>query len=331
MMQEVKNKRLRNWLALFLIGFFVLGTIHSCHYYRLEKKLDPEDAEFLSKVRYIITKQEEHLFLDMPKEERKEFIEEFWKRRDPDPTTEENEFKLEYYNRIEQANELFVSEGRPGWLTDRGRIYILFGPPMERMTYPMGYGPAGPCQEIWYYGGFPVVFVDEYCNGTYRLVTYDLTPLRTINLRYMHELSMAQSQFQQTIRGDARIFDFKWQVKKKIKDDATVEGVILVDIPYTSFWFKQDEEGKLRTAVHLRVEIRNAQGEIVWEKEKSFPVVTTEEELKNFRGQKLEIEMPLSLTSQQTQLFKAKPGKIYAILKEETSGDLLRKVLEFKL
>lgn len=331
-MKKINKKIwLRNLLGFSLIGFFLLTSINSCHYYRLEKKLDPEDAEFLSQVRYIITKQEEHLFLDMPKEERKKFIEEFWKRRDPDPTTEENEFKMEYYNRIERANELFVSEGRPGWLTDRGRIYILFGPPMERMTYPMGYGPDGPCQEIWYYGGFPVVFLDEFCNGTYRLVTYDLTPLRSINLMYMHELSMAQSKFQQTIRGDARIFDFDWQVKKQVKEDGTVEGKILVDIPYTSFWFKQDEEEKLRTSVHLRVELRDAQAKIVWEHEESFPVITTEEELKNFRGQEFEIEMPFFLSSEQTQNLREKPGKIYAILKEETSGDLLRKVLEFRL
>jgi GWxTD domain-containing protein len=326
----VKKKIWLMGLGLSLIIFFLIGVLSSCHYYRLEKKLDPEDAEFLSKVRYIITKQEEHLFLDLPKEERKKFVEDFWKRRDPDPTTEENEFKMEYFNRIERANELFVSEGRPGWLTDRGRIFILFGPPTDRMTYPMGYGPSGPCQEIWYYGGFPVVFLDEFCNGTYRLVTYDLTPLRSINLMYMHELSLAQSRFQQTIRGDSRIFDFKWRVKKEVRKDNSVEGLVWVSIPYTSFWFKE-EENELITAVNLRLELREAKGQIVWQHEESYPVKTTEEELSKLRGEAFVIKVPFKLKPEEARYFTRNPGKIYALLREETSGESLRKVLEFRL
>ncbi len=81
----------------------------------------------------------------MPPSERKNFREEFWKRRDLDPSTEENEFKMEYFNRIEKANDLFISEGRPGWLTDRGSIYILLGPPMNRLTYPMGIDGYSRC------------------------------------------------------------------------------------------------------------------------------------------------------------------------------------------
>jgi len=324
------KKRVLEGVLISVILLILISSLVSCHYYRLEKKLDPEDAEFLSKVRYIITKQEEHLFLDLPKEERKKFVEDFWKRRDPDPTTEENEFKMEYFNRIERANELFVSEGRPGWLTDRGRIYILFGPPTERMTYPMGYGPSGPCQEIWYYGGFPVVFLDEFCNGTYRLVTYDLTPLRSINLMYMHELSLAQSRFQQTIRGDSRIFDFKWRVKKELGKDNSLEVMVQVEVPYTSFWFKE-EESELITSVKLELELREAGGGIVWQYEKSYPVKTTEEELTKLRGKSFVIEVPFQLNPEKARLFRLNPGKIYAVLTEETSGENLRKVLEFKL
>lgn len=110
----------------------------SCHYYKLEQKLDPINAEFLDKVRYIITKEERSIFLDLPNSEREKFKEEFWKRRDPDLQTEENEFKMEYYNRIERSTKFFISEGRPGWLSDRGRIYILFGPLMDRISDNMG-------------------------------------------------------------------------------------------------------------------------------------------------------------------------------------------------
>ena len=64
-------------------------------------------------------------------DEREQFIEQFWLRRDPDPDTDANEYREEYYQRIAYANEHF-SSGIPGWKTDRGRIYIMFGPPDGR-------------------------------------------------------------------------------------------------------------------------------------------------------------------------------------------------------
>lgn len=89
-------------------------------------------------VRYIITDEEREIFqkLTTP-EEKEQFIEQFWYRRDPDPRTAVNEFKEEHYRRIAYANERF-SSGIPGWLTDRGRIYIIHGPPDEVTAYPSG-------------------------------------------------------------------------------------------------------------------------------------------------------------------------------------------------
>jgi GWxTD domain-containing protein len=118
--------------ARCLIFLFCLFLLVSCASYKLEKTLDPESQEFLSKVRFITTRQERKIFLNIAPSERKNFIEEFWKKRDPDPDTEENEFKKEYFNRIEEANHLFREGGSPGWLQDRGRIYILLGPPDNR-------------------------------------------------------------------------------------------------------------------------------------------------------------------------------------------------------
>ena len=84
--------------------------------YKLKRKLDAEDAEFLSTVRYIISKEERKIYLEMPKEERAEFKKEFWEERDPDPSTEENEYKNQYFDRIDEANRLFTS-GKDGWLS----------------------------------------------------------------------------------------------------------------------------------------------------------------------------------------------------------------------
>jgi GWxTD domain-containing protein len=89
-------------------------------------------------VRYIITPEEEQAFkLLGTDEERDQFIEQFWLRRDPTPDTEENEFREEHYRRIQYANEHFGA-GIPGWRTDRGRIYIVWGAPDEVESHPSG-------------------------------------------------------------------------------------------------------------------------------------------------------------------------------------------------
>jgi GWxTD domain-containing protein len=89
-------------------------------------------------VRYIITPEEEQAFkLLGTDEERDQFIEQFWLRRDPTPDTEENEFREEHYRRIQYANEHFAA-GIPGWKTDRGRIYVVWGPADEIESHPSG-------------------------------------------------------------------------------------------------------------------------------------------------------------------------------------------------
>jgi GWxTD domain-containing protein len=89
-------------------------------------------------VGYIISDEERAAFKRLNNdEERETFIENFWLRRDPSPDTEENEFKEEHYRRIAYANEHFAS-GIPGWKTDRGRIYITFGPPDEIEDHSSG-------------------------------------------------------------------------------------------------------------------------------------------------------------------------------------------------
>jgi len=79
-------------------------------------------------------------------EEREQFIEAFWQRRDPTPDTVENEFKEEHYRRIAYTNERFAS-GIPGWRTDRGRIYIIWGKPDEIESHPTGGNYERPASE----------------------------------------------------------------------------------------------------------------------------------------------------------------------------------------
>jgi len=149
----------------------------------------PSEDNFLSEVRYLISNKEKKLYKKLPPAERAAFIEAFWRIRDPDPTTEENEIKEEYYKRIDEANALF-REGSAGWLSDRGRIYILIGEPDRRDVFPSGYSFYEPPVEVWFYGFYTIVFVDYDRENVYRLSTSSAQKLNTINLtqmRFKHE------------------------------------------------------------------------------------------------------------------------------------------------
>lgn len=138
-------------------------------------------------VKYIITGEERKAFLQMSTDdERENFIEQFWLRRDPTPDSMENEYKEEHYRRIAYANERYAS-GIPGWRTDRGRIYIAYGPPDEIEAHPSGgqyqrpYDEGGGFTstypfEIWRYRWLEGIgsdilleFVDPTMTGEYRL------------------------------------------------------------------------------------------------------------------------------------------------------------------
>jgi GWxTD domain-containing protein len=136
---------------------------------------------------YIITDEERKAFQALSKDvDREHFIEAFWLRRDPTPDTVENEFKEEHYRRIAFANEQFAS-GIPGWRTDRGRVYIKYGPWDENEKRPSGRTPtdgqtASHPVEIWRYRyisglgeNVDFEFVDEDGTGDYRL-TADSRP-----------------------------------------------------------------------------------------------------------------------------------------------------------
>lgn len=138
-------------------------------------------------VAYVITPEEKKAFKQLATdEEREQFIENFWRRRDPDPDTEENEFREQYYERIAYANEHFAS-GIPGWKTDRGRIYITHGKPDSIESHPSGGAYDRPSYEgggstttypfeVWFYrhldnvgDGIEIEFVDPTGSGEYRI------------------------------------------------------------------------------------------------------------------------------------------------------------------
>jgi len=155
---------------------------------KLKKELETPYRKWLNEdVSYIITDEERSAFKRLQTdEEREQFIEQFWLRRDPTPDTLENEFKEEHYRRIAYANEHYAS-GIPGWKTDRGRIYITFGPPDEIESHPSGGTYERPPEEgggttstfpfeQWRYryiedlgNNIIIEFVDPTMSGEYRM------------------------------------------------------------------------------------------------------------------------------------------------------------------
>jgi GWxTD domain-containing protein len=103
-------------------------------------------------VRWILTPEERAAFVQLSDdEERDQFIKQFWERRNPTPGSAENMFKKEYYRRIAYANEHFVAN-IPGSKTDRGRIYIMYGPPDEIDSHPAhGVSNYAKPTEFWSY------------------------------------------------------------------------------------------------------------------------------------------------------------------------------------
>ncbi len=137
-------------------------------------------------VAYIITDAERQAFKRLTTDEEREmFINQFWLRRDPTPNTPQNEFKEEHYRRIAFVNDHYGTSGLAGWKTDRGRIYITYGPADEIESHPSGMPPAKEFPfEQWKYRyiegvGINIIveFDDTERNGMFRM-TMDPNPPR---------------------------------------------------------------------------------------------------------------------------------------------------------
>ncbi|MGC8745119.1 MAG: GWxTD domain-containing protein [Candidatus Saccharicenans sp.] len=316
---------MRKKIFLTLTFIFLVSLVflfQSCTLSRLEKKLKAKDAEWLSEVRYIITPEERKIFLELPESEREQFKEDFWKRRDPDPDTEENEFKDEYYRRIKQANQMFLGEGRPGWLTDRGRIYILFGPPTERETFPME--ASGFCREVWYYGSFPVIFIDEHCSGNY--------VLSAINLEHLQDLNLAQSYFQNTITEERSLFDYNLKMFPSRRTAGSLFITLVFSMNYNEIWFETQDDASLKTELYLTVEIKDKKGKLVWQGEKTIPLsFKDEDEFNAIKGKKFSMKVEIKLPEGQYSVPPAGQYLLYSSLKQKAGGKELKKVMEISL
>jgi GWxTD domain-containing protein len=183
---------LKFFMIILLLGLGSSLCLSSAPQKKASKKKEGTQTqrykEWLNQdVVYIISEEERQLFKDLKNdEERESFIQQFWDRRNPDPRSSYNAFKEEHYRRIAYANEKYPS-GIPGWRTDRGRIYILWGPPDQLETRPTGgiyyrtnlegggSTSVFPFEKWWYRhidnvgDDIELEFVDSSNSGEYRL------------------------------------------------------------------------------------------------------------------------------------------------------------------
>ncbi len=254
--------------------------------------LEPESREFISKVRYIITKEEREAFSRVAPADRPRFIKEFWARRDPTPATETNEFKDGYYGRIEEANRLFKEGTTEGWLQERGRIYITLGPPDNRETYPRGVDMYGKPQEVWWYGNYPVVFIDENWSGDYRM-----TPL---GVQHIAEINRAQAARQAQSGGRPP------ETSASVAYDLSVETVdakhfVVISVPYKAIWLKS--EGDLfKTTLEVVLAASDVDGRKAWDTKKSYEISLSQAEQVALHEERYEIRIEAELPAGEYRL-----------------------------
>lgn len=290
---------------LFCTGLILL---HACCVSQGPKRigLDPEGERILDLIGYIILPVEEKILREIPPEDRREFVNDFWARRDPDLSTAENEYRKEYYTRMATADKAFTA-GKPGWKTDRGRIYILLGSPTNVIRKSMGDVPSPSLEqdenplergtrteratETWVYDQYQeqygepltLIFVDHHSTGDYKLTSKtNLTP-------YIHSstwdppdlakmLIMAEIHTDIVNRSSTVIFDYDVSAEI-LQETEKLSARVQIRIPYGRLSFKADGE-KYGCDLSISAEIRNMAKNVITKKEEPFSGSFSKDDLK---------------------------------------------------
>jgi GWxTD domain-containing protein len=266
---------------------------NSCQTYQTEAKLDPESRDFYSIARYLMTAKEKNRFFKLSPGEMETFIKEFWKRRDPIPETEENEFKELYFARIEQAKALF-RRGPANELTDRGMIYVLFGPPDNMYSTEEYITSRGRNYQMWYYSflfdQYPdvrVYFINRWGAGSQK---YELVRDGTV-------FSMIQNAkwYYLRPRSEEKFFQYDIDLKKLSKTDDQVELLIQIKTPYQNIWFSE-AAGKMETTLSLNMKILDTSKNTIWEHKQDYFISVFEKDVEELFKEKHIIEVKATLS-----------------------------------
>jgi GWxTD domain-containing protein len=238
-----------------------------------------------------MTSEEHKTFLKLAPGEREGFMEEFWKRRDPDPETEENEFKEAYLDRLEYASNSF-GKGPGGYLTDRGMIYVVFGPPnsvYESRDYNIN---ARYNREIWYYDylfgkyhNVRIYFIDRLGAGRFELSRSGgvFSLLQEAKLYYLEP------------RPKKKFFLYDIDLKTIEEKDNKVELLIRIKVPYKNILFSE-VKGKMETTLSVNVKILDDSGNNVWEHKQDYLLSFFEKDVEELSKNKHVIEITTTIS-----------------------------------
>jgi GWxTD domain-containing protein len=278
--------------SILFIGSMLIFILGGCLHWSLEEDLAPQEKEFLSQVQYIITAQEKDNFLHLPPGKREAFIQSFWKKRDPDPETEVNEFKEQHLRRIDEANRLFTKNGK---LEDRGMVHIMLGPPEAKEQYPDGEFPGDYPHEVWRYGFFRIFFYDLKWSGDYKLLPE--------SARQLAAATRGPEEFAPGMRGRGpeefspgrkmpgpkldQELDFRLELNE-------AEKKLIIRIPWSSLRF-QAQGQSLSTTLDFLLEVKNPKGVLLRSEKKEYPLSFEEREFRSLKVPDYVIEWSLSL------------------------------------
>ena len=294
----------------------------------------------------------------MPPEDRGEFLADFWKRRDSTPETPANEFRSQYYSRLAVADKAFRA-GIPGWMTDRGRIFVLLGPPTDMIKQSMGSATKEFSKtkrelssdllqegtqterptEIWIYNQYPdyfsgplrLVFVDYESTGDYKLTTdVEVKPFSMMSY-IQSDPNMVKYQWIGEIEKDEslpEILPFLDYEKSFGKIDKSKEGNYGVDcifrIPFGAINY-QIENGIYAYNLELSIEVKNVELKSTYGEKKEIRERLSPERLKR------NIKERLSLTDMIMIPLEKGTNKIYFSLRDNIIQKRLRKLEVIKI
>ncbi len=234
-----KNIIFSGCLVLFMLFLVSSGCLkRSIH-------LEPDLEGLGQAVQLVMTSLEREIYNKLQnKQDKKEFLDEFWAKRDPDLSTEVNEFKIEFEKRLDFVNTHFQSEGIPGWKTDRGRIYMYLGPPDQTYQQPFINSPSVKARITWVYYKYRtgVIFEDRLGNGTYEMRIDRYHSLRLLNAINRAKFGLLQRDQAHLDKASSEI-RMNYDHKKK---------ELFIQIPLTILYFEEDKD---RFEVSLLFEI----------------------------------------------------------------------------
>jgi len=244
----MKNARWPVFLAaVAAAAFLAVGRARA----QSKTKLDPESEKFYRSASLIMSSEENKIWKHLPDaESRKEFIQDFWDKRNPDPDSQDNNFRIEFESRIDYANRHF-KEGGLGMNTDRGRVYIFLGPPDKTEDFlNRDYTTSNRGSAIWwiyYKYGVGVAFVDERGYGTYKISQTEGNIFEAMELYKLGQWVGPDSVFKTSV------VDFKLNY-----DSAKQELVVL--LPAKSLLLRENADGKLQVDLNFKFYVYEDEG-----------------------------------------------------------------------